>query len=70
VVSMEQLSVLAKRVMAASVDAQLGGLERVSVYLGMAFEEIVREAVKLCRAEQLEELETVAREYEEEEVGG
>ena len=42
-----ELKKLAKEVMAASVDAQLLGLIQVSVYLGMAFEEVVREAARL-----------------------
>lgn len=69
-VSMEQLKSLAKSVMNASVEAQLDGLTLVSVHLGMAFEEIVREAEKLRELEGLEELIAVAKEYEEEEVGG
>jgi len=58
VASMEQLSRLAKEIMAASVDAQLLGLLSVSVSLGMAFEDVVREARKL-------ELETGTQEVED-----
>jgi hypothetical protein len=47
VVTMEQLSKLAKEVMNASVDAQFLGLLQVSSYLGMAFEEVVRVAAEL-----------------------
>lgn len=47
VATMEQLSRLAKTVMNASVDAQLLGLTQVGLYLGMAFEEVVRLAADL-----------------------
>lgn len=45
--TMEQLSRLAKTIMSASVDAQFLGLMEVSVYLGMAFEDVVRVAADL-----------------------
>lgn len=45
--TMEQLSKMAKGVMAHSVDAQLLGLIDVSLYLGMAFDEVVRVAAEL-----------------------
>ncbi|MBA7698315.1 hypothetical protein ES703_106992 [subsurface metagenome] len=51
--SLEQLSVLAKSVMGAVVDAEMLGLNVVRGYLGMAFDEIARQAADVR--------ETVAR---------
>lgn len=65
-----QLSALGKAIMGSLVDAEMLGLGTVRGYLGMAFDELAREALALRRAGELEELESVAKEYEEEEVGG
>lgn len=59
-VKMAELKVLAKTVMAASVDAQLSGLTQVSICLGMAFEEIVREAEGVRAREAGEEAERLS----------
>lgn len=67
VATMEQLSRLAKTVMSASVDAQLLGLMQVSSYLGMAFEDVVREAAKLnadTGAVEVEEPSVLRGEFE------
>lgn len=55
--TLEQLSGLAKTVMNASVDAQFLGLIQVSGYLDMAFEEVVREAVDLSAEAGVVEVE-------------
>lgn len=63
----KQLSRLAKEVMAASVDAQLLDLTQVSVYLGMAFEEVVREAAEMREevgAVEVEEPSVLRGEFE------
>lgn len=46
-VGMSELKVLGKAVMDSAVEAELLGLERVTEYLGMAFDEVAREAEKV-----------------------
>lgn len=49
--NLEQLRVLGKQVMAAAVDAEMLGLDAVSDYLGLAFDELAREAARLRELE-------------------
>lgn len=46
-VGIDDLRVLGKSVMASAVEAEILGLDRVTEYLGMAFDEVAREAVKV-----------------------
>lgn len=55
----KELKVLGKLVMAASVDAQMLGLGRVAVYLGMAFEDVVRVFSELDEVEVKVETEAL-----------
>lgn len=68
VATMKELSRLAKEVMSASVDAQLLGLIQVGLYLGMAFEEVVRLAADLnteAKAMEVEEPSVLRGEFED-----
>lgn len=51
VVSMNELKALGKAIMTASVDAEFLGLETVTQYLSLAFDEMARHAVELRKAE-------------------
>ena len=66
--NLDQLSRLGKAVMNAVVDAEMMGLEAVSSYLSMAFDEVVREAALLREIQVLEEAERKLEKSGEEKV--
>lgn len=68
-VSMEELSVVGKAIMAASVEAELLGLPRVCEWLTMAFDEVAREG-SVLRDRVAKEVAAKALDVLDEVVGG